>query len=223
MLAAAHGPRQREAGEPTGAEDTYRTVQLSGSTSDHRGVAERFGLPGGGSGGPRRGRISAGSGTGGARGRIYRAASRTRRRKSVSSRHATAAVGSASSFFTTIARRPWPLCPQSSNDNQIRCQSRGAVQLLSPAAPRHPLERGEWRSAAGGRRQASTPEAEGEPNRGIGKSKTGFRRLRRPFQPGWSLLKAGRAGLSVTESVRTPARSEAGNTSERWSSSSSTV
>ena len=34
MLAAAHGPRQREAGEPTGAEDTYRTVQLSGSTSD---------------------------------------------------------------------------------------------------------------------------------------------------------------------------------------------
>ena len=33
MLTAAHGPRQREAGEPTGAEYTYRTVQLSGSTS----------------------------------------------------------------------------------------------------------------------------------------------------------------------------------------------
>ena len=27
MLTAAHGPRQREAGEPTGAEDTYRPVQ----------------------------------------------------------------------------------------------------------------------------------------------------------------------------------------------------
>ena len=79
---------------------------MTACRADHRGVAERFGLPGGGSGGPRRGRISAGSGTGGARGRIYRAASRTRRRKSVSSRHATAAVGSASSFFTTIARPP---------------------------------------------------------------------------------------------------------------------
>ena len=27
MPTAAHGPRQREAGEPTGAEDTYRPVQ----------------------------------------------------------------------------------------------------------------------------------------------------------------------------------------------------
>ena len=33
MLTAAHGPRQREAGEPTEAEDTYRPVQSSGSTS----------------------------------------------------------------------------------------------------------------------------------------------------------------------------------------------
>ena len=36
MLTAAHGPRQREAGEPTEAEYTYRTVQLSGSTSKYR-------------------------------------------------------------------------------------------------------------------------------------------------------------------------------------------
>ena len=38
MLTAAHGPRQREAGEPTGAEDTYRPVQLSGSTSTESGA-----------------------------------------------------------------------------------------------------------------------------------------------------------------------------------------
>ena len=45
MLTAAHGPRQREAGEPTGAEDTYRPVQSSGSTSTmhggHRIVRDR--------------------------------------------------------------------------------------------------------------------------------------------------------------------------------------
>ena len=51
MLTAIHGSRQREAGEPTGAEYTYRTVQLSGSTSpiidridtilaDHYGLTE---------------------------------------------------------------------------------------------------------------------------------------------------------------------------------------
>ena len=34
MRAAAHGPRQREAREPTWVEYTYRAVQLLGSTSD---------------------------------------------------------------------------------------------------------------------------------------------------------------------------------------------
>ena len=45
MLTAIHGSRQREAGEPTGAEYTYRTVQLSGSTSaSHCGHSRRLSI-----------------------------------------------------------------------------------------------------------------------------------------------------------------------------------
>ena len=106
---------------------------MTACRADHRGVAERFGLPGGGSGGPRRGRISAGSGTRGARGRIYRAASRTRRRKSVSSRHATAAAIRASpGTLPKRARSPARLGVASMPRARSTVSTPAAVACLRP-------------------------------------------------------------------------------------------